>query len=366
MGPRLDKLKRLMREAGLDIVALVPGANLRYLTGGVHYMMERPILLFIPLEGRAVAVIPELEIPLFANHRIESSVYAWSDAEGYERAFRDAFAELDAGGKTIGVEGQRMRFFEGEIIRQFAGGATVTGADEHLAPLRMIKDADEIAALRRAMQMSETALRQTLDAVRPGMSEREAANLLEANMKAAGGEGLSFDTILHGGGNTALPHSHPTDDLIQQGDPLLCDFGTIHQGYRADITRVVFVGEPSPDHRAFHEVVQTANAAARAAARPGVTAESVDEAARRVLIDAGYESLLRHRTGHGLGLETHEPPYIVAGNTRTLEAGMVFTVEPGIYRMGDIGVRIEDDVLVTPDGAESLTTFPREALVVGE
>ncbi len=362
---RLERLHIIMQKTGLDILAFTPGPNLRYLTGGVHYVMERPIVLFIPLEGKPVAVIPKLEIPLFAKHSIESNVYSWADSEGYEHAFKAAFAELKSAGKTIGVEGLHMRFFEGEIIRKFASDSIVTNADEHLAELRIIKDSAEIDALRTAVRMSEEALQMTLDAVRVGMTEREIAGQLEANVKAVGGEGLSFNTILHGGANTPLPHMGPLDYKIQPGDPLLIDFGATYQGYCADITRVVFVGEPSDDHRAFYEVVKTANAAGRAAAKPGVTAESVDRAARQSLIDAGYESLIRHRTGHGIGLQAHEWPYIVEGNQRILEPGMVFTIEPGIYQMGVIGVRIEDDVLITPDGSESLTTFPREIVTVG-
>ena len=197
------------------------------------------------------------------------------------------------------------------------------------------------------------------------MSEIEAATILEGHIGELGGEGLAFATILHAGGNSALPHSGPLPYRIQPGDPLIVDFGARYEGYCADITRTVFVGRASAEQREFYSVVQAANAAARKAAGPGVTAESVDIAARQVIFDAGYGSLIRHRTGHGIGLEAHEPPYIVRGNQRRLAPGMVFTIEPGIYRLGEIGVRIEDDILITEDGAESLTTFPRELLVLG-
>jgi Xaa-Pro dipeptidase len=363
--PRLEKLRTLMQNTGLDIVAFIPGANLRYLTGGVHYLMERPTILFIPLQGEPVAVLPKLETALFDRHSLKSNWHVWEDAEGYHGAFASALAELDVDGKTIGVEGLRMRFTEGETIRKYAPGATVIAADEQLVDLRIAKDADEIAALRKAIQISQDALQKTLDQVKVGMSERQIAEILESTIKALGGEGLSFDTILKGGGNSALPHSHPSDYLIQPGDALLFDFGATYQGYHADITRTVFVGEPKAEFRAFYEIVKAANVAGRAAAKPGVTAASVDRAARQILIDAGYESLIRHRTGHGIGLETHEDPYIVLGNDRILKSGMTFTVEPGIYKIGEIGVRIEDDVLITEDGSESLTTFTRDLLVVG-
>ena len=361
---RLDKLYGIMREAGLDLIALIPGPNHRYLTGAVHYVLERPIVAFYPLDQPPVAVIPELEIPLFERHPAPAALIAYTDSEGYAGAFRQAMERISARGKTIGVEGLHMRFFEGEIIRMSAPEATVVDATEALADLRMHKDADEIALLRRAIDISERALAAMFDEVEVGMSEIEAAAILESHIRALGGDGLSFGTILHAGGNTALPHSGPLDYRIQHGDPLIVDFGATYNGYCADITRTVFVGEASDEQRAFYTVVQRANEAGRRAARPGVSCELVDVAARQVFIDAGYEDLIRHRTGHGLGMEAHEAPYIVLGKKRLLEPGMVFTVEPGIYRMGEIGVRIEDNMLITQNGAESLTTFPRELLIV--
>ncbi len=361
---RLDKLYAIMREAGLDAVALIPGPNHRYLTNAEHYVLERPIVTFYAPERPPIAVIPELEIPLFERHPVPAELVSYTDAEGYAGAFARALDRMDARGKTIGVEGLFMRFFEGEIIRKSAPQATVLDATESLAELRLHKDADEIALLRRAIEISERALGAMLDEVEVGMSEIEAANILESHIRALGGDGLSFGTILHAGANTPLPHSGPLEYRIQHGDPLIVDFGATYEGYCADITRTVFIGAVTDEQRAFYDVVQKANEAGRQAARPGLTCESVDVAARQVFIDAGYEHLIRHRTGHGLGMEAHEEPYIVIGNKRVLEPGMVFTVEPGIYRKGAIGVRIEDNMLIAQDGAESLTTFPRELLVV--
>ncbi|MDE2858701.1 MAG: Xaa-Pro peptidase family protein [Chloroflexota bacterium] len=361
---RFDKLYAIMRKAGLDIVALIPGPNHRYLFDAVHFVMERPIVIFLALEAEPAAVIPELEIPLFERHAVQARLFAYSDADGYQSAFRDALSALESPGKTIGVEGLFMRFFEGEAIRSAAPDAAVIDASGALEELRMIKDAGEVAALRRAIQISEDALRATLDEARAGMSEIELAAILENHMREMGGEGLSFDIILHAGGNTALPHSGPLDYRMKRGDALIFDFGATYGGYCADITRTVFLGEATAEQRDFYEVVRTANEAGRQAAKPGVTAESVDIAARQVFIEAGYESLMRHRTGHGLGLQAHEAPYIVEGNQRLLEPGMVFTVEPGIYRIGEIGVRIEDNVLITEEGCESLTSFPRDLLIV--
>ena len=362
---RLEKLRGVMRAGGLDLVALIPGATLRWLGGGEHYLGERPILVFIPPAEPPLAVVPQLEAPLFRAGPLAPRIIAWSDADGWEPAFRAALGQLAAPGRVIGVEGLRMRFFEGEALRSLAPAATVVAADEQLGALRMVKDPAELLALREAVRISEEALRQTLAVVRPGMSEIALAGILEDHMRALGSEEPAFKTIVHAGGNTALPHTGPLAYKAQAGDPLLIDFGAVYQGYRADITRTVFLGPPRPEQRDFYHVVAAANAAARAAAGPGHSAGSVDEAARRVIIEAGFGRLLRHRTGHGLGLDTHEPPYIVTGNAQLLEPGMVFTVEPGIYELGQIGVRIEDDLLVTAEGAESISTFERDILVVG-
>ncbi len=361
---RFDKLNQIMRRAELDILALIPGPNHRYLFDAEHFVLERPIVTFIVPGQEPVSVIPELEIPLFKRHAKQSRLYAYTDAQGHEGAFRDALDSLQSPGKTIGVEGQNMRFFEGEAIRAAAPDAEVIDASSALADLRIIKDATEIVLLRKAIQISEEALEATLAQARVGMSEIELAAVLQAEMKSRGADGLAFDIILHAGGNTALPHSGPLEYRMRDGDPLLFDFGATYHGYCADITRVVFIGAASAEQRAFYAVVEAANKAGREAARPGVTAESVDRAARQVIIDAGYEALMRHRTGHGLGTQAHEPPYIVEGNKRLLEPGMVITIEPGIYRLGEIGVRIEDDVLITETGAESLTTFPRVLRII--
>ena len=361
---RLEKLYGIMRGAGLDVIALIPGPNHRYLTGAEHYVLERPIVTFYSLEREPLAVIPELEVPLFEGHPKPAELVSYTDAEGYQGAFKAALSALGSGGKIIGVEGLLMRFFEGEIIRQAAPAATVIDATTPLADLRLHKDAGEIACLRRAIEISETALHKMHAEIRVGMTEIEAAAILEDHMRALGGEGLSFGTILHAGGNSTLPHSGPLAYRIQRGDPLIVDYGATYGGYCADITRTFFVGGVSEEQREFYAIVQAANEAGRRAAVPGASAESVDIAARQVLLDAGYADLIRHRTGHGIGLEAHEAPYIVIGNQRILEPGMTFTIEPGIYRDGEIGVRIEDNVLITEDGSESLTSFPRELLVI--
>ena len=367
MQHRMEKLHRIIEENALDAVALIPGANMRYLTGGVFYVMERPFVLIIPQEGKPVVIIPVLETELFANNGFDARMIAWQDKDGYDDAFRDAIRETGLDGKRIGVEGQLMRFFEGLALQKHAPAAELVDVHKTLGNVRLHKDQAEIDALRKAIQMSEQALQQTLDAVKVGMTERQIANMLIGNLNAAGGEGLSFDPIVLASENSARPHGQIRDDYaVKSGDPLLFDFGTRYQGYHADITRTVFVGEPSDHFREVYAAVQKANEVGKATSKAGVTAHEVDDTTLQSLIDSGFESLIVHKTGHGLGLDVHEEPYIMQGNHQPLEEGMVFTVEPGLYETGAIGVRIEDNVVITADGCESLSTFPRDLMVVGD
>jgi Xaa-Pro dipeptidase len=186
------------------------------------------------------------------------------------------------------------------------------------------------------------------------------AAILKVALLQSGAQNISFDPIVSGGPNSANPHASPSDRPVGLGEYLLFDWGVSVEGYTSDITRTFPVGEIEFEMRRIYELVQDANAAGRAAVRPGVTCSEVDAAARRVIERGGYGERFTHRTGHGLGLQVHEPPYIVAGNEMVLEPGMTFTIEPGIYLPGRGGVRIEDNVVVTADGCESLTTFVRD------
>lgn len=352
---RHAKLQAAMRAAGADIAALTPGPTLRYLSGRNWQTGDRTLLALLPLAGEPALVCPA--------SMGEPSRFTYRDAESPQAALRHALESL-AGGTVIGVEAKRLRYAEARLLRRCAPDSQLLDFSAELADLRMIKDETEIAAIRRAITLSEAALQDTLAIVRTGISERELAARLDARMIKLGADALAFETLLHAGANTALPHTAPLDYRIQPGDPLLIDFGARVSGYCADITRTVFVGAATEAQRDFYAAVEAANAAARAAARPGVSAETVDVAARQVIFAAGYGKLIRHRTGHGIGLQAHEAPFIVRGNQQILQPGMVFTIEPGIYRMGEIGLRIEDDMLITEAGAESLTTFPRGLMVL--
>ncbi len=360
---RKDLLVRLLESAqaeGLDAVAIVPGPNLLHLTGYSFHLSERPTVALFPVDQPPVIVAPALE----AGKILDLEVFSYTDEEGYAMAFHEACVALELVEARIGVESLRMRLLEGRILQRYASGSQLVPADDLLSRLRMQKSAAELAAMRRAIAVAETAFLGWLAELRPGMTEREAAARLVARMLTGGADAISFDPIVVGGPNGALPHAVPGLRPLAFGDWLVVDWGAFVEGYASDLTRAVTIGPPSGPMCKVHEIVLRANEAGRAAAHPGVAAEIVDAAARAVIVAAGHAAHFTHRTGHGLGMETHEPPYIVAGNSDLLLPGMTFTVEPGIYLEGVGGVRVEDDVLVTDFGAETLSTLPRAPFVV--
>ena len=365
---RHDPLRRIARAAGLDAVALVPGANFTRLYGHEFHQSERPLVVVIPAEGLPAAVVPNLELGSFEPLGFEGEVFDWRDQTGYQGAFDALFGHLP-GVRRLGVEGQQMRVF---VERALAAGARASGdaleivdAQREIAALRLRKSEAEIDALRRAIRVTETALAETVAEVRAGQSEKAIESLLVQRLFAAGADDFAFAPIVAAADNAARPHaSARRDHAVRDGDALLIDFGARVDGLSADITRTFFVGHRDDEHADLYETVLAANAAGRAAAGPGATAHDVDEAATAVLEASRWAEFVRHKTGHGLGRDTHEDPYIMRGNHERLEPGTVFTVEPGLYRSGLIGVRIEDDVLVTDDGAESLTTFDRSLTVL--
>lgn len=359
MKPRLDRTQATLAETSLDALVLVPGPNYHYVSGVPLHHSERLNLLVVPRTGRPAALAPRLEAP--ALEGVDLSLYVWGDEEGPERALQTLAGDLRLEGARLGVEYGQMRVGESEQLRS-ATGATLVPADEVLSSLRVCKDADEVAAMRRAIAITEQALAATVATIRPGQTEAEVAAELQVQLLRAGSQGNAFSPLVVSGARSANPHFGPGDKLLEPGDVVIIDCGAVWNGYAGDITRCVAL-EPVPDEIVtIYELSRAANAAGRAAVAPGVPCEAIDEAARGVIERGGYGARFIHRTGHGLGLETHEPPYLVAGNSRPLQVGMTFTVEPGIYIPGLGGVRVEDDVLVTADGGESLTTFSQDLI----
>ncbi len=352
---------RLAAITGVDAIAIVPGANMLYFTGLGFHLSERPIVALFTPDGQLAIIIPELELPrLAARPDLAARAFTWDDTSGYADAFHAAAAALGLANGVLGVDGLTMRVTEWLAFQQAAPGVQVRPVERELVGIRARKLPDEIALMRRAISISEQALANLLAWVQPGMTERQIAARLGDELAALGSEQLAFGSLVQTGPNSALPHGTVTDRVLQADDLLLIDFGGMVGGYPADITRTFCLGTPSAAVQAIYDTVLSANEAARAAAGPNVPMGDVDRAARAVIEAAGYGPYFIHRTGHGLGLDTHEPiPQIAAGVTDVLEPGMVFTIEPGIYIPDLGGVRIEDDVLVTENGIEVLTSYPR-------
>ncbi len=352
------RLQKLLDTVNADAVALVPGPNLFYFTGLNVHLSERPTIAFVTKQGLSF-IMPQLEmIKLTQRPDLEANAFSWSDTDGYQRAFDSMAKSLK--GQRVAVDGMTMRVFEWLALGNAGldmNNAVDAGID--LLDIRAIKTPEEVAAMQTAIRMSETALTRLMDWVQPGMTEVQIGARLSDEMTAAGIETMWFNLVL-AGANAALPHGHSGNRVLSADEFLLIDYGGSYQNYPSDITRTFCLGTPTDEMKRVYEAVRGANEAARMIAKPGVACGDVDKAARDVIEAAGYGEYFTHRTGHGLGLSGHELPQIAAGVTDVLKPGMVFTIEPGIYLPGQYGVRIEDDMHVTEDGCESLTTYHRE------
>ena len=364
---RLDKLNASLSTGGLDSVILNPGPTLSYLTGLNFHLMERPVVLFFAKDQTPALVLPELELQKVANLPYKLQVFSYSENPAeWDAAFRKAAQALGLDGKRIGVELRQLRLLEFRYVKNAAPEADFPDAGDALSQLRLRKDKTEVEAMRRAVQIAQSALEATIPLIKIGMTEKElSAELVMQLFKHGSEPEMPFSPIVSSGPNSANPHASPSDRKLQAGDLLVVDWGAAHGGYISDLTRTFAVGEVDAEYAKIHKIVQEANAAGRAASKPGVPCASVDKAARDVIEQAGYGKYFTHRTGHGIGMEGHEDPYMRGDNMQLLESGMAFTVEPGIYLAGRNGVRIEDNVVITETGADVLSDMPREIRSVG-
>lgn len=364
---RFDKLHASLRTSDLDAVILNPGPTLTHLTGLKFHLMERPVVLLFAKDQVPAIVMPELELQKVASLPYELQVFAYAENPSeWANAFRKATQALGLDGKRIGVEPRQLRLLEFRYVKDGAPEAEYPDASDVLSGLRLRKDKSEVDAMRRAVQIAQNALEATLPLIKVGMSEKELSSELVTQLLRHGSEPeMPFAPIVSGGPNAANPHASPSDRRLQTGDLLVVDWGAAYDGYISDLTRTFAVGEVDDEYRKIHTIVQESNAAGRAAAQPRVPCAAVDKAARDVIEQAGYGVYFTHRTGHGIGMEGHEEPYMRGDNMQLLEPGMAFTVEPGIYLPDRNGVRIEDNVVITETGADVLSDMPREIRVVG-
>jgi Xaa-Pro dipeptidase len=364
MADRYDSLRQVASEADLDAVAVVPGANFSRLFGAEFHQNERPLVVVVPVQGQPMAIVPNLELASFENLNFEGEIFDWKDQNGYQSAFDSLTQSLTL--NSLGVEGQVMRVFVDQAFRTACADIKVVDLQQRISALRITKTDEELAAMKKAIGISERALQNTIDQVQAGMTERQIENVLVQQLFAQGADDFAFPPIVAASNNSARPHAHSRDNYqVRAGDALLIDFGARADGVCADITRTFFIEHYTDQQAAVYNTVLAANLAGHAATRAGATAHDVDDATTRVLESSEFAARIRHKTGHGLGRDIHEDPYIMRGNHQVLESGMVFTIEPGLYDLDEFGVRIEDDVLVTADGSQSLTSFDKNITAIG-
>ncbi len=363
LASRLTALARVATDLSVDAVALVPGPNFTATVSHPFMSHERPFLLVVPAHGEPAALVPNLELRSWDLVGFGGAVFDWRDQDGYDAAFSALLDHLRI--SSLAVEGQVMRVFVHHALKAAQPDLRIVDGEAAISGLRIVKNDDDIAALRAAIAISERALERTLTGIRPGQTETQIEQALVQALFAEGAEDQAFHPIVAAGDGSARPHAKARPDYaVRPGDALLFDFGARKHGFAADITRTVFLGHASDEGRAVYDTVLAANRKGHEIARAGVTAHEIDDAVTGVLEASPFADRIRTKTGHGLGRDVHEAPYIMRGNHQVLRAGTVFTNEPGLYQIGSFGVRIEDDILVTETGCESLTTFPTELMVL--
>ncbi len=355
---RIRSAQQRMHDRGVDALCLSVGSDLPYLTGYKAMPLERLTMFVLPVEGGGTLVVPGLEAPRVDAKGMPFSVEGWGETED-PIAIVDAHLD-GASNVLIGDETWSRFLVDLQGVRPFR---TFGNAGELMAQLRIHKSEDEIASLRSAAATVDGVVGQLEDVRFSGRTERDVAREVTERTTADGHDTMDF-WIVASGPNGASPHHEPGDRVIEAGDAVVVDFGGHQNGYASDTTRMFVVqGAPNGFDEAY-EVLHRAQVAAVDSVRPGVTAESIDAVAREIISEAGYGDLFIHRTGHGIGMDTHEHPYLVEGNDQIIEEGMAFSIEPGIYRPGEWGMRIEDIVIVTRDGVERLNRTDRAYRVV--
>lgn len=362
---RLARAQKATAAAGLDALLITPGPDLTYLTGYHALPLERLTCLVLPANGDPSIVVPTLERPAAEASSLTGlglEILDWNETEDPYRLVAD---RLVAAGATDRVGLDNHMWAEKVLALRAALPDTAQSlAGDVLRELRMRKSAGELAALRRAGAAIDSVHREIGQWLRAGRTEREIGRDIADAIIAAGHTRVDF-VIVGSGPNGASPHHELSDRTVQAGEPVVIDIGgMMPDGFRSDCTRNYCVGQPPADYTEYFQVLRAAQAAQCEQLCPGVTAERLDAIGREVITEAGYGEYFVHRTGHGIGLETHEEPYIISGNTLPLEAGMTFSIEPGIYLPGRHGARIEDIVAVTETGCERFNQTTRDLVVL--
>ena len=352
---RVQRLKRGLEEAGLSGVVVVPGPNMKYFTGVDSLMLERPFMLLVPTDGEVHLVAPTLESGPYQRSSLRMAIHPWTDSEGPRAAIYSAIRESGMKGRW-GIEGRVPFSYMEKLLEK----ARIKPADAEpvLQRLRETKDGTEVRLLKEAGAILSRAFEEFPGLLKDGVSELEVAKAATEVIYSHGATAVD-DMLVQGGPKAADPHHLPSERKLSHGDSVVMDVGATYKGYYADVTRTFSIGPSQEVEKTYAKVLEAQEAAIEAAGA-GVRVGAVDSAARKVLTRAGMGKNFFHRTGHGLGLEIHEAPYIVEYGKEELGPGMCFTVEPGAYFRGRLGVRIEDDVLIEGKQGAVITYAPKE------
>jgi Xaa-Pro aminopeptidase len=342
------------------LTAAAPSDNVRYLLGFSPQPDERACMLLVTGSGVAM-LMPGLNAEQAAAEAPELELVRWSDDVGAEMALRQTLERVGGADAGLVAADPEMRADHLLLLQAVLPGAETVSAAGVIGPLREAKGSEELTVLERSAEAADAAMLAAFAALTPGITETAVLDALNRAFVDAGAS-PQFG-IVGGGPNSAFPHHHTGSRPLEEGQPVVIDIGARLGGYVSDITRMGFVGEPTDRYREIHAIVEAACAAGLAASAPGVTCAEVDAAARSVIEDAGYGEYFVHRTGHGLGLSVHEPPWMMRGNDVRLRRGVVHSVEPGIYLPGEFGVRLEEIVHITETGCERFSSLPRDVYV---
>ncbi|WP_391116399.1 M24 family metallopeptidase [Psychrobacillus sp. L3] len=361
---KVEKIQSYLQSNNIDAAFITTPDNVFYFTGFRSNPHERLLGVLIFKEATPFIICPQMEVPDALAAGWTGDIVGHQDTENAWDIVVHTIQSHIGTINTLAIEKAHLSVERQEAIQERIASIQISRIDEKINELRVIKSEDELVNMRKAAELADYAVEVGCKEIAEGKTELEILNAIELAVKEKGASQMAFDTMVLSGPKTASPHGVPGDRKIQKGDLVLFDLGVIYNGYCSDITRTVAFGEPSAEKREVYETVRRAEEAAVNAVKPGITAMALDKIARDVITEAGYGEYFTHRLGHGLGISVHEFPSITGVNEMKLETGMVFTIEPGIYHPEITGVRIEDDVVVTEDGVEVLTKFPKELIVL--
>ena len=361
---KVNQLESYLNEFGIDAAFITNPDNVFYFSGFKSNPHERLLGVMVFKDAEPFLICPQMEMPDAKNAGWQGDIIGHADTDNSMSILAGAVAERTSSLSKFAIEKSHMTIERHDALTEAFGELEILAVDNRINAMRVIKDERELQILREAAELADYAIEVGAKSLKEGITEIEVMTEIELALKKRGVTHMSFETTVLSGPKAASPHGKTGDRKIQKGDLVLFDLGVVHKGYCSDITRTLAFGEPNAEQIEVYNLVLQAELASLAAVKPGVTAAELDEAARNVIADAGYGEFFTHRLGHGLGISVHEFPSLHGSNNLVIESGMVFTLEPGVYVPGKIGVRIEDDVAVTETGVEVLTKYPKELQII--